>query len=299
MSQFGTVTILGVGLIGGSIGKTLRSLKLADHVIGVGRNQTRLQIAQSLGAIDSYTTNLEEAVPASSLVVVCTPVDRIASDLIQCASLGGRDLLLTDAGSTKQGIVERVSQFPKIAEQYVGAHPIAGSERSGVEASRSDLLQDSVCVLTPTEFTSKELLERARLFWSSLGCKVASMAPEDHDKILSQMSHLPHILAVALANSVPATSLDYGGGAFRDMTRIAASDPGIWISILLENRNALLQTLHEYQNQLNDFGRLLDQSDTEQLEKWWLAANKQRERFQGLQRRPPPKAHTNDTGFST
>ncbi len=277
------MTIVGVGLIGGSIGKALRARGMADEVIGLGRDQARLALAQSVGAIDSFTTHFEDSIPRSQIVVICTPVDRISADILQCAPFGHPDLLITDAGSTKRTIVESVSQIADLAAHYVGAHPIAGSERSGVEASRADLFERSLCVLTPMDSTPEKLCDRARNFWASLGCHVESMTPAVHDEVLAQMSHVPHVLAAALARSVPASSLPFGGGAFRDVTRVAAADPSLWISILLENREAVLQTLDQYLKSLHEFRSLLAQSDSDRLKIWWHEAKIQRGLFEQAQ----------------
>lgn len=294
MTRFGTVTIVGVGLIGGSIGKSLREQGIADEVVGVGRDHSRLALAQSLGAVDSFTTRFEEAIPRSRVVVICTPVDRIASDILRCEPFVHDDLLITDAGSTKFKIVDALSGHPALARHVVCAHPIAGSEKSGVEAARANLFARSLCVLTPTDSTPLELCDLARKFWSSVGCHVETMAPRVHDEVLAQMSHVPHVLAAALARSVPASSLPFGGGAFRDMTRVAAADPSLWTSILLQNREAVLQTLDLYLRNLDDFRRLLDSADSEDLNAWWHQAKAQRGLFERAHQQlsDQPKLHS-------
>jgi prephenate dehydrogenase len=280
LGEFGTVTIVGVGLIGGSIGLALRARALASRVVGLGRDRERLARAQARGAVDDFSTDYEVALAGSSIVVVCTPVDCIAEDVARAARIVGPETLITDAGSTKQGIIERVVEDPESRVRYVGAHPIAGSERSGVDAARVDLFDGSVCVLTPVRSTEHRRTELAHAFWESLGCQVVSMTPMAHDEALAQMSHLPHVVAATLARSAPVASLAFGGGAFRDMTRVAAADPALWVSILLENRNAVLQSLDRFRLSLDEFRDLLHQADSERLAKWWRVANEQRGRFE-------------------
>jgi prephenate dehydrogenase len=287
LAQFGTVTIVGVGLIGGSVGLALRARGLADRVVGLGRDLERLARAKSLGAIDAYSTQFLDALPDSSVAVVCTPVGCIATDIAQCAIHARPNVLITDAGSTKRTIVERVTRDPACQSRFVGAHPIAGSERSGVDAARADLFDGSVCVLTPIESTPFNLAERARAFWSALGCQVVSMTPVAHDDVLAQMSHLPHVLAATLARLAPGSSLAYGGGAFRDMTRVAAADAALWVSILIENRTAILQSLDRFRLSLDEFRELLQHADSESLGTWWRVANEQRRRYEQTQRQGP------------
>ncbi len=222
MERLDTVAIIGVGLIGGSLGLALRSGGLASRVVGVGRDLGTLEQARASGAIDTATTDLAEAVADAAVVVVCTPVSRIPHDVRRVAEAAPADALVTDAGSTKRQIVETVEGHPTAADVFVGAHPIAGSERSGAAHARSGLFRGRVCVLTPTPRTPSDRLERARRFWGGLGCRVLEMSPIEHDEVLAYTSHLPHALAAALALSVPAEWLALAAGAYRDGTRVAA-----------------------------------------------------------------------------
>ncbi len=227
MEPFGTVAILGVGLIGGSIGMALRSRGLASEVIGVGRNAGSLEEAVKRGAIDRGTTDLLDGIANAEVVVVCTPVNRVVEDVRQCAEAAEPNVLITDAGSSKRQIVEALERQPCSASVYVGAHPIAGSERRGVSHARADLFDGRPCVLTPTSRTPPDRLRRAAAFWSSIGCRVLEMGPAEHDEVLAYTSHLPHALAGALASAVPAQWLPLSAGAFRDGTRVAAADTGL------------------------------------------------------------------------
>ena len=273
------MAIVGVGLIGGSVGMALRARRLADNVVGVGRDAERLNAAIRRGAIDSAQTDLARGVAEADVVVVCTPVGRIAEDSLAAALHGPAHLLVTDAGSTKSAIVASLEATPEAREKFVGAHPIAGSERSGVEAASADLFLDRCCILATTERTPAERLRRARTFWLSLGCQVHEMSPESHDHALALTSHLPHVVSSALAGVVPPELLSYSAGAFRDGTRVAASDAGLWAEIFLANRRNLLQALDGFEGRLQGFRAALAKAEAPPLIAWWN---------EGLPRQPAP-----------
>jgi prephenate dehydrogenase len=294
LEQFGTVTILGVGLIGGSIGLALRSRGLASEVIGVGRHEGSLGEAVRLGAIDRGSTDLRDALATAEAVVVCTPVDRVADDVRRCAELAGPEVLITDAGSSKRQIVEAVERHPRCAASYVGAHPVAGSERKGVAHARPDLFDGRPCVLTPTTRTPADRLLRARAFWSSIGCRVLEMGPADHDEVLAYTSHLPHALAGALASSVPADWLPLAAGAYRDGTRVAAADTGLWTAIFRDNRGPLLKALDSLRERLATFQYALMTDDEDAIRRWWDEGRLRRGLFEELSRIATPVVPTSD-----
>ncbi|WP_206352390.1 prephenate dehydrogenase [Tautonia rosea] len=279
MRQFGSVTIVGVGLIGGSIGLALRSRGLATRVIGLGRDRERLDEAERLGTIDEGTTELQRAVDQADIVVVCTPTDRIAEDVRTIATASRSQVLITDAGSTKRRIVEAVERDDRARSLFVGAHPLAGSERRGAIASRADLFEGRVCALTPTNRTPPDLLRLAESFWSSIGCRTVKLDPDLHDQALARTSHLPHIVAAALALSVPAEQLSLAAGAYRDGTRVAASDADLWVAIFLENPEHLQSALEDFQGSLDRFRLALRQGDREQLRSLWMEAKTLRSQF--------------------
>ena len=220
MERLGTVAIIGVGLIGGSIGQAIRSRGLADRVVGIGRDAARLAEAVELAAIDAGTTELHRGVDGAEVVVVCTPVTRIADDVREAAELGPEGVLITDAGSTKQQVVEAVERDPRARGCFVGGHPIAGSERKGVAHADPDLFQGRVCILTPTDNTPSDRLQRARDFWGRLGCRLIETSPRRARLALALTSHLPHAVAAALRGVDPSRDADDGGG------RLPRRDPG-------------------------------------------------------------------------
>jgi prephenate dehydrogenase len=277
-----TVVIAGVGLIGGSIGLAVRARRPGMRVIGLGRDRARLEQAVRLGAIDRATTDAAEAYAGADVAVVCTPVTRVARDAREAARLAPPHVLVTDAGSTKAAIVAEIEADvdPSSRRAFVGAHPIAGSEKKGAAHARDDLFEGRACVLTPTPFTDPDRLDRARAFWSSLGCVLTEMAPAEHDRALALTSHLPHAVAAALAATVPADLLPLAAGAYRDGTRVAGSDAELWAGIFLANRSHVLDALTAFDLSLNRFRDALRDDDPAALALWWEEARSRRARFQ-------------------
>jgi prephenate dehydrogenase len=286
--------VVGVGLIGGSVGLALRERKLADRVVGVGRSDTGLREAVARGAIDEGTTELARGVAQAEVVVVCTPVDDVAATVRRTAAHGPRDVLVTDAGSTKHAIVEDVEGDERARLTFVGGHPIAGSERKGVQFAHARLFEERVCVLTPTARTPADRLERARGFWSELGTRLIELDPATHDEALALTSHLPHAVAAALAATVPVELLAFAAGAYRDGTRVAGADAHIWAAIFRENRGPLRAALGRFQEQLVAFRIALDSDDPRLLLSWWNAARDRRDRFQAAVRSSLPDTKPQD-----
>jgi prephenate dehydrogenase len=221
-------------------------------------------------------------------------VDRVAEDVRRCAELAGPEVLITDAGSSKRQIVEAIERHPRCAAVYVGAHPVAGSERKGVAHARPDLFDGRPCVLTPTMRTPADRILRARAFWSSIGCRVLEMGPADHDEVLAYTSHLPHALAGALASSVPADWLPLAAGAYRDGTRVAAADTGLWTAIFRDNRGPLLKALDSLRERLATFQYALMTDDEDAIRRWWDEGRLRRGLFEELSRIATPIVPTSD-----
>ena len=291
MERLGTVAIIGVGLIGGSIGHALKNRSAGAEVVGVGRDRATLDLAVRLGAIDRGTTDLEAAAASADIVVVCTPVNRIAEDVRRAAEVAASHALITDAGSSKRQIVETVERDPRAAAVFVGAHPLAGSEKRGVSHAHPDLFSGRVCVLTPTARTRADRALRAHAFWTSLGCQVLQMPAAEHDEIVAYTSHLPHALAAALAGSVRPDWLPMAAGAYRDGTRVASADTEIWTAIFRDNRGPLLKALGTFQDCLAAFKYALMTDDEEAIRKWWSEARERRQSFE-TQLAPPGPAST-------
>ena len=255
------LTIVGVGLIGGSIGLAARRRGLVPRVRGVGRNQASLDRARALGAIDETFLDLDRAVAGADLVVFCTPVDRIAAQALEAAPHCSPGAVLTDAGSTKATIIHAVEGKLPAGVTFVGSHPLAGSEKRGPEAADVNLFQDRWTVLTPTETTDSAALGRVAAFWHGLGSRTRIMSPEDHDRALALTSHLPHLVASALAGLLPNEWRELTASGFRDTTRTAAGDPALWSAIFDHNRPALLAALSRLEDRLREFHAALVTAD--------------------------------------
>jgi len=225
-----------VGLIGGSVGLALKSRRLAGRVVGVGRTAASLEEAQQRGIVDETTTDLAAGVAQADLVVVASAVSTIGPLLEAIDGVARPGTLLTDAGSTKGSIVARWERRRKRRHcRFVGAHPIAGSHRRGPVAADAGLFEGRLTVVTPAKGTPEEDTSQVAEFWAALGSTVFLMPPKDHDRILAATSHAPHLIAAGLAAATPADVTRFTAGGWRDSTRIAAGDPGLWADILLDN----------------------------------------------------------------
>ncbi|MCZ2341215.1 MAG: prephenate dehydrogenase/arogenate dehydrogenase family protein [Bacteroidales bacterium] len=251
---FETLTIVGVGLIGGSIGLAAKQTGAARRVVGVGRDERTLARAVASGAIDSATTDVRTGVAQADLVIICTPVDRIAADVLMAASAVPPKAVITDAGSTKGNILRALhGKMPPGRAHFVGSHPLAGSEKKGAANARADLFGDRVVVVTPSDDTDAEATAFVELFWRTLGARVLRMDPFEHDRALAITSHLPHAAASALAAVTPLEWLALTAGGFRDSTRIAAGDPELWAAIFEANREAVLAATDQFIERMTAF----------------------------------------------
>jgi cyclohexadieny/prephenate dehydrogenase len=243
MARFKKVTIIGVGLIGGSIGLAIRKRGLADEVVGVFRHESTLKKALKRNAVDRATMFIESGVKEADLIIVASPVRSIPKIIKMAAKCAKEGAIITDAGSTKAWIVSSVekglAKDRKI--HFVGSHPMAGSEHAGVEFANADLFEKAPCIVTNSAATDRVSLNRVIKFWGSLGTIVKVMSPASHDKSVSLISHLPHIVAFSLAGSVPLRELQYAAEGFKDTTRVASSDPELWADIFLTNRREILK----------------------------------------------------------
>jgi prephenate dehydrogenase len=250
MKLFNKVTIIGVGLIGGSIGLGIKRKHLAGEVMGVFRRRSTLNKALKRRAIDRATMNIKDGVKDADLIIIATPVRMIpgiAREVIKHAKTGA---LVTDAGSTKKWIVENIEKMARRGTRasFVGSHPMAGSEHASVEFARADLMDGSPCIVTRTSKSDKDALRKISAFWKALGAKVSIMSPEEHDRRVAMISHLPHLAAFAIAGSVAEGDLAYAAEGFKDTTRVASSDPELWADIFLSNREQLISSFRTFEN---------------------------------------------------
>jgi len=267
MPHWKTVAITGVGLIGGSIGLALRSRGLADRVVGIGRREESLRIAAQVGATTETTLDLAQGVREADLIVVCTPVASIAEHVRTAAAACPRTALITDAGSTKETIVEQLKDRLPRQARFVGSHPMAGSEKQGPADADPDLFVGRTVVITPTRRNPAADVDELEAFWSSLGARVVRMSPAAHDRAVAATSHLPHLVAAALADAVPLAGMPLTAGGFRDTTRIAGGDPELWTQILLDNRENVLRALQPFEKIVATFRQALEGGERSTLKK--------------------------------
>jgi prephenate dehydrogenase len=268
MVEYDTVAIVGVGLLGGSIGLALRERRLAQKIVGIGRRQTSLDAARKVGAIDHGVTNLANGVADAQLIIIATPVDTIAERVIQAAAVCPATSLITDVGSTKEAIVAAVDAGlagRRSGPRFVGSHPLAGDHRTGPEHARADLLEGRTVVVTPTELTRTAAVTEIVGLWQALGANVQNMTPARHDTALAMTSHLPHLAAVAMAGATPSEFLHLTATGWRDTTRIAGGDPKLWLAILTSNRQHVLDGLDMLGQTIGNLRESLEQGDNESL----------------------------------
>lgn len=278
MAHWDTVVVVGVGLIGGSIGLDLRAKKLAKRVIGVGRRAASLKAALAAGCVTETTTKLEQAAAVADLIVVCTPVGRIVADVRAAAAVAKPKTLITDVGSTKGSIVAQLTgEALANGAVFVGSHPLAGSEKHGPTAAVRDLFRERVVIVTPTATTPKPALRQIETLWKELGAKVVRMDAAEHDRALAATSHVPHLVASALAGATPEQYLGLTGGGWLDTTRIAGSDGELWAQIFNDNREQVLTALGSFEDLLAKFRTALEKNDAVELAKLWEHGLRRRE----------------------
>jgi cyclohexadieny/prephenate dehydrogenase len=265
------LTVLGLGLLGGSVAWAARERGLAREVVGCGRREAPLRDARARGLVDRIAVDPAVAVEGAELVVLATPVGAMAA-VLQAASEGlRRDALVTDVGSVKSMLAETLPGLVPPGVVYIGAHPMAGSHEKGPEHARTDLFEGATCVITPAAGDSEAAVARIEGFWSALGARVIRRDPTTHDVEVAWMSHVPHALAFAFARALgdaPPSAGEVAGSGFRDFTRIARSDPELWAEILVANRKAVQGPLARVAERLGDLARALETGDIDTMDRW-------------------------------
>ena len=277
------LSILGVGLLGGSIGLAVKRRISDCKIVGYGHRRATLDAALKIGAIDEACDDPAIAVRAADLVILCTPVGVIHPLLRRIASELSDGTIVTDVGSTKRHIVEAGQSLLPARVHFVGSHPMAGSEKRGVEVAREDLYDRALCITTPNSKTNVDALTAVEAFWHRLGMRTTRLSPDEHDRLLADVSHLPHVVAAALVAIQQDSALDLCGKGFLDATRIASGDGALWRDILLDNRDNLRQSIGRFVEHLREFEVILEAGQPEALEKWLTDAAQRRK--QALERR--------------
>ncbi len=282
---FRKVSIIGLGLIGGSLAAGLKHAGLAQSLCGYDSNAASLEAGLRLSLIDTAADSVAEAIIDADLVVLCVPVKAVAAML---PALKGFPGIITDVGSVKSPLIKNVVEaFGFVPTNLVPAHPIAGSEKHGIEAADRTLFSAHQVILTPTPATNSAALQRVEFLWRSLGATVVQMTPAHHDEVLAQTSHLPHLLAYALVDTLSRQGdslevFEYAAGGFRDFSRIAASDPVMWRDIFATNQAPVLQILDKYLEELQMLKGMIEQHDTDGLEQVFKRAKIARDHFSSL-----------------
>jgi len=280
---FRKITIVGVGLLGGSIGLAVRRRKLARETAGFVRRQASLKDCERAGAVDFATTDLPAAVWEADLVILCTPIAQMCPVVERILPVLRRGTIVTDVGSVKGSVVRQLeSLVARTGAHFVGSHPMAGAEKTGVASARPDLFDQTVCVVTPTRKTNRAALKKVKQFWAALGARVLELKPEVHDTLVSRSSHLPHVVAATLAAYVldpvhPPLQAALCANGFRDATRIASGSPEMWRDIALANRKNLVRSLDALAARLRQVRQLVQAGKAPALAKFFETAKQRRD----------------------
>jgi len=295
VSHWKKVTLVGVGLLGGSIGLALRQRQLATRVVGHVRRAPAMAECEQAGAVDKAETDLRQAVAGADLVILCTPIAQMAALATEMLPALDRGAIVTDVGSVKGSVVTELEPILAASgAQFVGSHPMAGAEKMGVLNARADLFEKAICVITPRPSTPPEPVGRLEAFWKSIGGIPLRLSPEDHDDLVSRSSHLPHVVAAELANYIlspihPKEQAMLCANGFRDTTRIASGSPEMWRDICLANRKNLTRVLGVFIEDLQEFQLALDSGDAKTVQEFFAQARERREEWRAQDASPSPE----------
>lgn len=279
--------VIGVGLIGGSVARALRNAKAVGHISGAGRDAGHLETAKQLGVIDDYSTDFVVAAKDADVILIATPLGAMKSVLESIKPVVTAQTIITDVGSAKECVVEHVQAvFGNLLPGFVPGHPIAGTEKSGVEASFAELFQERRVILSPHAKTSPDALATVRKMWQVCGAVLVEMEAHHHDEVLAATSHLPHMLAFALVDTLARMNdrreiFEFAAGGFRDFTRIASSDPDMWHDIFMSNRKEIVKVLRAFNDDLHRLTQAVEDGDSEFLKETFRRAKNARDKFCG------------------
>lgn len=266
--NFKKIAIIGVGLIGGSFALSLRKAGFNGKITGIGRKKENLIRAKDSGIIDEYFTVPAEGVKDADLILLSTPVGQFPLIVGNIRGHIKKGAIVTDVGSVKAEVIKKLEPLMPEGVSFVGGHPIAGKECSGADAASSELFNKTRCIITPSPNTNREALERILALWNAFGSKTVLMSPDEHDSIFAAVSHLPHVIAYVLINTIMDLDKDilfHGGRSLRDMTRIALSPPELWRDICSSNKENILKSLDHFLSSTLDIKKLIEKSDWDNL----------------------------------
>jgi prephenate dehydrogenase len=275
--MFRKAVILGTGMIGGSIALALKKNGLAGQVVGVSRQESSLKTARQMGVIDEGMTDVNKAIQGADLVILAAPVKVILDNIQDISKHLRRGCIVTDAGSTKTAIVEAAEKHFPPHVLFVGSHPMAGSEKSGVVHANAELFKGAVCIMTPTAKTNRAARDKVKHLWTLFGAQVKTMEPAAHDEAMAYASHLPHMMAFALARSIPEDFIQHGAAGLRDTTRIAGSSPQMWADICSSNYRNVIKAMDEAVKSISEIRKAVVARDEAALVQFFSQAKVKRE----------------------
>ena len=279
------LVIIGVGLIGGSLALALKAAGKVNVVVGTGRNEDNLKLAESLCIVDAWTTDACEAVKDADMVLLAVPMGAYEDVMAAISPSLKQGAIVTDAGSTKQFALDVAKKYLPQDVHFVAGHPIAGTEKSGAGAAFAALFEEHLCIITPEKNTDLAALAQVKQMWETAGSHVIQMDAKEHDDLLASVSHLPHFAAFALVNAVSHQKTDtfnpfaFAAGGFRDFTRIASSSPAMWRDIAMANRQAMLRQIDNFQVELNTMKQALENEDADSLLLQFASAKQARDEW--------------------
>lgn len=283
--QWEKISIIGAGLLGGSLGLAIRQRKVASSVHAYVRRAESIAECEQARAFDKATLDLGEAVKDASLVIICTPLGQMRDLAAKMRTHLKPGTIVTDVGSVKESVVRDLEPiFASVGCHFIGSHPMAGSEKTGVKAARAELFENAVCLVTPNQRSDADAVCTVQNFWKALGAQTIKLSPELHDDLVSRSSHLPHVVAAELANYVlspvhPKEQSQVCATGFRDTTRIAASSPEMWRDISFANRKNLMRVLGVFIEDLQEFQHALERQDQSAIEEFFTNAKNRREHW--------------------
>lgn len=293
--HWGKIALLGVGLLGGSLGLAVKQRRLADRVVGFVRRRESIAECEEAGAVDTATCDLAQAVGGADLVILCTPLAQMRDLTERMLPSLKRGAIVTDVGSVKASVIAEVEPLvARAGAQFVGSHPMAGAEKTGVSAARADLFVDAICLITPTANSKPPVIEQLEEFWASVGGRPLKLPPELHDDLVSRSSHLPHVVAAELANYIlspvhPKEQALVCANGFRDTTRIASGSSEMWRDICLANRKNLTRVLGVFIEDLQEFQHALDNADQKNIDEFFEKAKQRRDQWCAQNASPSPE----------
>ncbi|MBF0486332.1 MAG: prephenate dehydrogenase/arogenate dehydrogenase family protein [Candidatus Omnitrophica bacterium] len=274
---FRRAAILGTGLIGGSVALALKSRGLVERIVGTSRQESSLKAAMDRKVIDEAYTDVNRAIQGADLVILASPVKVIVENIKDISKHLRRGCIVTDVGSTKASIVDAAQKHFPPHVLFVGSHPLAGSEKSGVLFANADLFKGTTCIMTPTEKTNKLAKEKVKHLWTCMGADVKFMPPVEHDEVLAYVSHLPHLVAYSLMHAIPDNFLVHASTGLKDTTRIAGSSAKMWGDISLANYRNVLKAIDDNVKALSEIRKAIVDRDEEALAKFLNQARAKRE----------------------